>query len=210
MAAGDEGDHRVLIEAAFGDANLPVPGCVDRLSSFLDELATWSARAGLTGLRTARARVEDGVMDCVPLAGLLAPGARLVDVGSGNGLPGLVVAVMRPDLRVVLLEPSARRTAFLRAAAAAARVECEIVRGRAEDWSSDPVDAAVSRAVFPVPRWLEIARGLVRPGGSVLAMIAGADVPDPPPGLRLDGAREYVLPWSSRTRTIAVFERVST
>jgi 16S rRNA (guanine(527)-N(7))-methyltransferase RsmG len=208
MAAGEDGDHRVLIEAAFEESGQPVPGCVDGLSSFLDELATWSSRAGLTGLKTPRSRVEDGVMDCVPLAGILEPGVRLVDVGSGNGLPGLVVAVMRPDVHVVLLEPSARRTAFLRSAAAAAGARCEIVRERVEDWSSGPVDAAVSRAVFPAARWLEIARGIVRPGGRVLAMIAGVDVPDPPSGLRLGGAHEYVLPWSARRRTLAVFEMV--
>ena len=198
-----------MLQAAFRDMGHPVPGCVDRLAAFLDELATWSARGGLTGLRTARSRVEDGIMDCVPLAGIVRESARLVDVGSGNGLPGLVVAVMRPDVRVVLLEPSARRTSFLRSASSAASVECEIVRERVEDWTPEPFDVAVSRAVFPVPRWLDLARPLVRQGGSIVAMIAGDDLPRPPAGLRLDATERYVLPWSARKRTLAVFERVS-
>ncbi len=208
MAGGEAGGHLELLEAAFRDADRPVPGCVDRLAAFLDELATWSGRAGLTGLRTPRSRVEDGIMDCVPLAGILAPDAKLVDVGSGNGLPGLVVALMRPDVRVVLLEPSARRTAFLRSAASAASVDCEIVRERVEDFRPDPFDAAVSRAVFPVPRWLDLARPLVRPGGCVIAMIAGDVLPETPDGLRLEATESYVLPWSARRRSLALFERL--
>ncbi|MBW2261606.1 MAG: class I SAM-dependent methyltransferase [Deltaproteobacteria bacterium] len=208
MAGSEAEEHLALLDAAFRDSGRPAPGCADRLAAFLDELAMWSTRAALTGLRTARSRVEDGIMDCVPLAGILPPGARLVDVGSGNGLPGLVVAVMRPDVRVVLLEPSARRTAFLRAASSAASADCEIVRERVEDWRPEPFDVAVSRAVFPVPRWLDLARPLVRPGGSVVAMIAGDDLPEPPVGLRLDVTESYVLPWSARRRSLAVFERV--
>jgi 16S rRNA (guanine(527)-N(7))-methyltransferase RsmG len=209
MVGDKQGDHLVLLEAAFRDAGFSEPGCLDRLGAFLDELAAWSARASLTGLKTARSRVEDGIMDCVPLAGILDQGARLVDVGSGNGLPGLVLAVMRPDLHVVLLEPAARRTAFLRAAAGAASADCEIVRERIEDWRPEPFDVAVSRATFPVPRWLELARPIVRPGGRVVAMIAGDESFDPPAGLRLEKAESYVLPWSARKRTLAVYERVS-
>ncbi len=209
MAGAGQGDHLELLGEAFRQVGHPLPGCVDRLAAFLDELATWAGRAALTGLRTPRSRVEDGIMDCVPLAGILEPGARLVDVGSGNGLPGLVVAVMRPDVRVVLLEPSARRTAFLRSAAGAASVDCEIVRARVEDWSPDPLDAAVSRAVFPVPRWLELALPLVRTGGRVIAMIAGDERPEPPAGMRLDATRSYVLPWSARRRSLVLYEKVS-
>ena len=89
-----------------------------RLAAYLDTLADWSRRTNLTGARTAAERVRLLVADVLPGAFLPEPGA-LIDVGSGNGSPGLVLALVRDDLEVTLLEPRTRRWAFLKEAARA-------------------------------------------------------------------------------------------
>lgn len=90
-----------------------------RLAAYLDCLARWSPRVNLTAARTPEQRVRLLVAEVLAAAPVPAPG-RLVDVGSGNGSPGLVFALVREDLDVTLLEPRSRRWAFLREAARAA------------------------------------------------------------------------------------------
>ena len=106
MAAAP-GAHRTDLEA-LGLAGPPADG----LSRYLDLLAAWSARVNLTGARTPADRVGLLVAPVLPAAALPGPG-RLIDVGSGNGSPGLVLALLRPDLPVTLLS-RARSAFFLR------------------------------------------------------------------------------------------------
>jgi 16S rRNA (guanine527-N7)-methyltransferase len=201
--------HIDLLGEAFRAIGRPEPACAPALAAFLDELALWSERSSLTGLSTPRERVENGVLDALPLADAAAQGGRLVDVGSGNGLPGLVVAVMRPDLRVSLMEPSARRAAFLRSAASAASAgNVEVIRSRVQDWEGDPFDAAVARAVFPVAEWLRIGRGLVGDGGIVYALAGGDAESVDARGLRLERTHGYDLPWSGSRRTLFEYSRL--
>lgn len=105
------------------------------------------------------------VAPVVRAASVPAPG-RLIDVGSGNGSPGLVLALLRDDLRVVLLEPRARRWAFLREAArAAGRPEVDTLRLRHDQYVGPPARTVTLRALaLPLP---ELA-GLVEAGGRVL------------------------------------------
>jgi 16S rRNA (guanine527-N7)-methyltransferase len=104
------------------------------------------------------------VGDVLPAARLPAPGA-LVDVGSGNGSPGLVFALVRDDLEVTLLEPRARRWAFLREAARAAGRPVRVLRVRHDGYPGPPARTVTLRAVG-----LPLAElgGLVSPGGLVL------------------------------------------
>jgi 16S rRNA (guanine527-N7)-methyltransferase len=109
-------------------------------------------------------------------------GASVVDVGSGAGLPGIVLAVVRPDLRITLVEPLARRTAFLSEAVAALGLESTVtvVRGRAEDVVDGPpagADVVTARAVAPLDRLAGWCLPLVREGGRLLAL-KGASAAD--------------------------------
>jgi 16S rRNA (guanine527-N7)-methyltransferase len=99
-------------------------------------------------------------------------GSSVVDVGSGAGLPGLVWALMRPDLDVVLLEPLLRRAEFLTAALAQLGLEqVKVDRSRAEDARGRyAVDVVTARAVAPLERLLGWTLPLVRPGGRLLAL----------------------------------------
>ena len=137
--------HRPHLEA-LGLTGAPA----DRLERYLDVLAAWSARVNLTAARTPAERVGVLVAPVLPAVALPSPG-RLIDVGSGNGSPGLVLALLRPDLDVTLLEPRVRRWAFLREAArAAGRPEVSVLRER-HDAYNGPLAATVTLRALAVP-----------------------------------------------------------
>lgn len=147
------------------------------LARYLDLLAAWSTRVNLTAAGSAAERVALLVAAVAPAAPLPPPSAHLIDVGSGNGSPGLVLALLRPDLRVTLLEPRLKRWAFLREAArAAGRPELEVRRERHDQYRGAPA-AVVTLRGLALP--LSALRGLVSPGGCVLAFGPGP-APEPP------------------------------
>jgi 16S rRNA (guanine527-N7)-methyltransferase len=137
---------------------------VSRLAAYLDTLAAWSPRVNLTGARTPEERVRVLVADVLPAA-LLPEAGSLLDVGSGNGSPGLVLALVRDDLEVTLLEPRARRWAFLREAARAAGRSARVLRQRHDGYGGPPARTVTLRALA-VP--LEELAPLVVPGGRVV------------------------------------------
>jgi len=117
------------------------------LERYLDLLAAWSARVNLTGARTPAERAEVLVGAVLPAAGLVRPG-RLVDVGSGNGSPGLVLALLRPEVTVVLLEPRQRRWAFLKEACrVAGRPDVEVRRQRHDQYAGPPAATLTVRGL---------------------------------------------------------------
>ena len=107
-----------------------------------------------------------------PITQLLPQGASLFDIGSGAGLPGIVIALARPDLKVTLIEPLERRVEFLNeavAAIAAGGVEIAVIRGRAQDVKKS-ADFVTARAVAPMEKLKKISWHMVKTGGSLLAM----------------------------------------
>jgi len=126
---------------------------------------------GLIGPREGERLWDRHLLNCAVLAEGIAPNASVVDVGSGAGLPGLVLALARPDLRVVLVEPLERRAAFLREATELLRLDhVRVARIRAEDFDGPPADVVTARAVAPLDRLARWSLPLVRPGGVLLAM----------------------------------------
>lgn len=153
-------EHRGPLEAL----GLAGPA-LGRLAAYLDTLAVWSPRVNLTGARGPAERVRVLVADVVAAAGLPEPG-RLIDVGSGNGSPGLVLALLRDDLEVTLLEPRARRWAFLREAArAAGRGGIQVERRRHDGYRGPAAATVTLRALALQPS--ELA-GLLAPQGRVI------------------------------------------
>ncbi len=127
-------------------------------------LAAWSARVNLTGARTAEERVRLLVAPVLPVAALVA--GPLLDVGSGNGSPGLVLALLRPELAVTLLEPRLKRWAFLREAArAAGRPDVAVLRARHDQYPGPPAATVTVRALALTPAEL---RPLVAAGGRLV------------------------------------------
>jgi 16S rRNA (guanine527-N7)-methyltransferase len=102
----------------------------------------------------------------------LFPAGRVGDVGSGAGLPGLVLAIARPDVQWVLIEPMERRVAWLTEQVTALELDnVEVVRARAEDWKGGPVlDAVTARAVSALRTLVPITAPLVRDGGELILL----------------------------------------
>jgi 16S rRNA (guanine527-N7)-methyltransferase len=147
----------------------------DRLplaQAYASLLATAGVERGLIGPREAPRLWERHLLNCAVLADLLPEEAQVADVGSGAGLPGLVLAIRRPDLRLTLIEPLLRRTTFLQEVVDELRLDnVEVVRGRADALHGvRTFDVVTSRAVAPLDRLLEWSMPLVGPRGALVAM----------------------------------------
>lgn len=164
----------------------------DRLGlavSYADLLATEGVLRGLIGPREAPRLWDRHLLNCAVVADLISTDATVIDVGSGAGLPGIVLAVARPDISVILVEPLARRTAFLDEAVAALDLtdQVTVVRGRAEEQVGRlSAEVVTARAVAPLDRLVGWCLPLANVGGRILAM-KGASAAD-----EIDAHREVV------------------
>jgi 16S rRNA (guanine527-N7)-methyltransferase len=151
--------------AVFGDA-------LGVATEFVELLATEGVTRGLIGPRETPRLWDRHVLNCAVVAELLPETGQLVDIGSGAGLPGIVLAILRPQLDVVLLESMLRRVAFLQECVESLGVEnASVVRARAEEYSGKVrADVVTARAVAPLDRLAGWAKGLLRPGGEILAI----------------------------------------
>ena len=148
------------------------PGQEDAIRAYAEFLTTAGIERGLIGPREGERIWERHIFNCLPVTQLLPQGASLFDIGSGAGLPGIVIALARPDLKVTLIEPLERRVEFLNeavAAIAAGGVEIEVIRGRAQDVKKS-ADFVTARAVAPMEKLKKMSWHMVKTGGSLLAM----------------------------------------
>lgn len=143
----------------------------DRLATFASMLADQGVTRGLIGPREVPRLWERHLINSASVVPLLPEAGTVVDVGSGAGFPGIVLAVMRPDLHVVLLEAMERRVTWLSEVVEALKLtSVEVVRARAEDSHAMSVDAVTARAVAPLDRLVGWTLPLLRVGGVLLAM----------------------------------------
>jgi 16S rRNA (guanine527-N7)-methyltransferase len=176
-AEGRAGAHLDALRAC-GAPAAAEPG----LLAYLDLLAAWSPKVNLTGARTPEDRVLTLVAPVLPLVSLV-PEGRVLDLGSGNGSPGLVLALLCPSLDVTLVEPRMRRVAFLREAARAThREDVKVFRGRHDEYPGPLARTVVVRALT-LP--LGDLAGLLEPGGRVLIL---GRPPAPAPGFTQEPA----------------------
>ncbi|MGL5827923.1 MAG: 16S rRNA (guanine(527)-N(7))-methyltransferase RsmG [Nocardioides sp.] len=150
---------------------------LETIQQFVDQLASVAVVRGLIGPREVPRLWDRHILNCVTLASKIGAGATVCDLGSGAGLPGLVLSIARPDVRVTLVEPLLRRTTFLTEVVAALRLDnVRVVRGRADSvHRSAEFDVVTSRALAPMSRLVTWSMPLVADGGSLLA-IKGASV----------------------------------
>ena len=148
------------------------PGQEEAIRAYAEFLTTAGIERGLIGPREGERIWDRHIFNCLPITQLLPNGASLFDIGSGAGLPGIVIALARPDLKVTLIEPLERRVEFLNeavAAIAAGGVEIAVIRGRAQDVKKS-ADFVTARAVAPMEKLKKISWHMVKTGGSLLAM----------------------------------------
>lgn len=140
---------------------------------YAELLADAGVRRGLIGPREVTRLWERHLLNCVVLAEVIPEGVTVCDVGSGAGLPGIPLALVRPDLRITLLEPLLRRTNFLNEVVELLGLDhVDVVRGRAEEvlGTFTPVQVVTARAVAPLDRLAGWGVPLLRPYGEMLAL----------------------------------------
>ena len=179
------------------------------LSVWLDLLASWNARLDLTAARSAAELVDLMIADAAVLATRLPERTRIVDVGTGAGAPGLALALMRPDLEVTLVEPLAKRIAFLRTVVGTlARSDIVLERCKGEELRRRGLrwDAAMARATLGPDVWLALGADLVGDRGSVLVLLA-KQAPPEAPGLTLAEDICYTWPGTGAARRLVRYVR---
>jgi 16S rRNA (guanine527-N7)-methyltransferase len=143
------------------------PSSKEAILAYAELLTTAGIERGLIGPREGERIWERHIFNCLPVTQLLPQGASLFDIGSGAGLPGIVIALARPDLKVTLIEPLERRVEFLKEATAGSSIE--VIRGRAQDIKKS-ADFVTARAVAPLEKLKKMSWHMVKTGGSLLAM----------------------------------------
>lgn len=170
----DDGIDQAVAERVFGE-RLPLA------RRYAEHLVTSGVERGLIGPREAPRIWDRHVLNCAVVAELVPEGARLVDVGSGAGLPGIPLALARPDLQVALVEPLARRVDWLAEVVADLGIDVRVDRGRVEETAVrrrwEGADVVTARAVAPLHRLAGWALPLLRTGGLLLA-VKGASAPE--------------------------------
>jgi 16S rRNA (guanine527-N7)-methyltransferase len=180
---------------------------LELLARYAGLVLDWGSRINLTGARTPEALADEHLADALAALPHLPGGPfRFIDVGSGAGLPGLVLALVRGDASGVLLEPIRKKHAFLayaarelglagRVEARAERLEMHLAGGAGASY-----DVAISRATWPAASWLVRGRPLARPGGRVYGFEGST------PGELPAGARRHPYTLGRRKRALVVLE----
>jgi 16S rRNA (guanine527-N7)-methyltransferase len=164
------------------------------IEAWLERLQEWNARIDLTAARTAEELVDLMLADALVLAPHLPPAARVIDVGTGAGAPGLALAILRPDLHMSLVEPLGKRVSFLRTVVGAiGRADIAVERARGDAMAgTQGWDVAVSRATLAAPAWLDLGVALAAPQGQVWVLLAKDAAPS---HVRATLEREHAYTW---------------
>jgi 16S rRNA (guanine527-N7)-methyltransferase len=148
------------------------------INRYVDILASTAVEWGLLGPREADRMWDRHILNCAALSSLIATDSRVADVGSGAGLPGIPLALLRPDLRVTLIEPLLRRSTFLGQTVQDLGVgdRVQVIRSRAED-HHQTYEFVVARALAPLDRLIGWCNPVRTRGGVILAL-KGEAAPD--------------------------------
>ncbi|MGH6874536.1 MAG: 16S rRNA (guanine(527)-N(7))-methyltransferase RsmG [Aestuariivirgaceae bacterium] len=167
-----------------------------RLTLYADLLRKWQAQINLVGGESIASLWERHVADSLQLRAHIGKGEKsIIDLGSGAGLPGLVLALAYPEYRVTLIESSGKKAAFLREVARRAQIDVQIIKDRVENVDSEPFRSArpvvTARAVAPLHRLLGLAAPLLETGRALFhkGQDVGAELTDALKSWRIDYIR---------------------
>jgi 16S rRNA (guanine527-N7)-methyltransferase len=144
-------------------------GQEDQIQRYAQLLAAAGIERGLIGPKEGDRIWERHIANCIPITTIIPQGVRVVDIGSGAGLPGVVIALARPDLKVTLVEPLQRRVDFLNEVVAELALDIEVIRGRAERVKKQ-FEVVTARAVAPLEKLMDISWHMIPKTGSLMAM----------------------------------------
>ncbi|HET7548009.1 MAG TPA: 16S rRNA (guanine(527)-N(7))-methyltransferase RsmG [Usitatibacter sp.] len=200
------------IAEGVGAMDIPVPpAAIEVFARYLELIAKWNRVHNLTAVRETDQMVVLHLLDSLSLLPHVASAKTLLDVGSGPGLPGIPLAIARPDLPVTLLDSSHKKCAFLRQAKAELALEnVRVVCERVEAWTpAQRFDAVVSRAFSELGDFVTQARHLVSPGGRLLAMkgvYPFEEIARMPAGHRVANVLELRVPHLEAKRHLVLVE----
>jgi len=140
-----------------------------KIQTFASLLKTTGIERGLIGPKEGDRIWQRHIANCIPITTIIPNGVRLADIGSGAGLPGVVIALARPDLKVTLIEPLQRRVDFLNQVIAELEIPIKVVRGRAEAVKMQ-FEVVTARAVAPLEKLIQISWHMIPKGGCLLAI----------------------------------------
>jgi len=170
----------------------------ERLRAYLHELQKWNTAYNLTAIRDPQQMITRHLLDSLSLLPLIGDGPVL-DVGSGAGLPGLVLAIARPDVAVTVLDSNGKKTRFMRhAVRALAMANVQVVEARCEAYRpAEPFLQILSRAFASLADFVDGTRSLLAPGGQWVAMkgkLEDAEVSALPPDCRVKSIHRLQVP----------------
>lgn len=190
------------------------PTAQEKLLAYVALLDKWNRTHNLTAIREPARMVTHHLLDALAVLPHLpdTDELRLLDVGSGGGIPGMPLAIARPRWRVTLLDSNRKKAAFLRQAVAELKVEnVEVVSARVEDYApSVRFDVAISRAFADLVAFAKVAVPLVRPGGSIVAMkgtYPREELAALPPTIRVVAVPSVTLPALGVARHLVLMTR---
>lgn len=192
------------------------PSLAEPLLAYLAQLVKWNAAYNLTSVRDPVAMVTRHLLDSLAILpgvdGRLAAGARLIDVGSGAGLPGIPLAIARPEWAVAVLDSNGKKARFLRHAQRTLGLNnVEVVEARAEAHvPAQPYDAVVSRAFTGMGEFVEKCRHLLTAEGCWLAMkgrLDGEELAEVTHGARIEAVIPLTVPGLPEQRHLVVARR---
>jgi 16S rRNA (guanine527-N7)-methyltransferase len=189
------------------------PPAEAKLLAYVGLLAKWNRTYNLTAIRDPAHMIAHHVLDSLAVVPHLPHGAslRLVDIGSGAGLPGVPIAVARPGWHVALLDSNQKKSAFLRQVVVELPLDnTEVVAQRAEDYDPEPnFDVAISRAYSDLSRFAKDARRLTRSDGCWIAMkgtYPASELADLPSDVRVVVVRRLKVPGLAVERHIVAMQ----
>ena len=204
------------LSAGIAALGLALPdGAEAELLAYLALLDKWNRVYNLTAVRDAERMVSHHLLDSLAAVPYFQDGCpdpvRVLDVGSGGGLPGIPLAIARPELQVTLIDSIAKKTAFLlQAKAELGLANLEVVTGRVEDFRPETgFDVITSRAFSDLREFVSLTRHLLRPGGRWLAMkglYPNEEIAQLPAGVRVSADHVLVVPGLDASRHLIVLE----
>ncbi|MBI3431703.1 MAG: 16S rRNA (guanine(527)-N(7))-methyltransferase RsmG [Hydrogenophilales bacterium] len=201
------------LKAGIAALGLALPeGAEAKLLAYLALLDKWNRVYNLTAVRDAERMVSHHLLDSLAAVAFFQ-GESVLDVGSGGGLPGIPLAIARPEMRVTLIDSIAKKTAFLLQAKAELGLgNLNVVTGRVEDYRpAEGFDVITSRAFSDLKEFVALTRHLLKPGGCWLAMkglYPNEEIAQLPSGVKVSADHALVVPGLDATRHLIVLEPV--
>ena len=207
---------RVRLAAGVAALGLSLPeGAEEKLVAYLALLDKWNRVYNLTAVRDAERMVSHHLLDSLAAAAFFHGDCpdliRVLDVGSGGGLPGIPLAIARPELRVTLIDSIAKKTAFLlQAKAELGLVNLSVVTGRVEDYRPEAkFDVITSRAFSDLKEFVTLTRHLLKPAGRWLAMkglMPHEEIASLPDWVKVSANHALAVPGLEASRHLIVLE----